>query len=348
MKVTRFSGNPIITPADVPPSQPDFEVICTFNAGATVFRKQTLLMVRVAERPRQEEGWVSFPVLNAETREIEVHRIAKNDPGLDTSDPRVFRYKGAACLSSISSLRLARSSDGFHFTIDPQPAIRPQEPYEAFGTEDARITRIGRTYYINYSAISSVGITTGLITTTDFDSYQRHGIIFCPDNRDVVFFPEKVNGKYACYHRPAPKHLGTPDIWFANSPDMIHWGEHRHVIGARADAWDSGRVGGGAPPFKTDRGWLSIYHGATPDDWYCLGAMLADLDQPHRIIARTPQPILKPETDYELNGFYGHVVFTCGATLAGDTIRVYYGAADTVMAVAELDFNELLQMMNDE
>ena len=342
MKVTRYSGNPLITPAGVAPSRADFEVVCTFNAGAARFKKETLMLVRVAERPRQEAGWVSFPLLDPDTREIEVRRIAKADPDLDLTDPRVYRYKGAAYLSSISHLRLARSTDGLHFTPEPQPAIKPQEWYEAFGTEDARITRIGRTYYINYSGISSKGITTGLATTVDFKTYCRLGIIFCPDNRDVVFFPEKVNGKYACYHRPAPKHLGTPDVWFAASPNMLHWGEHQHVISPRPDAWDSGRVGGGAPPFKTDRGWLSIYHGATPDDWYCLGALLADLDQPWKVIARSAQPLLKPETDYELHGFYGHVVFTCGATLDGDLIRIYYGAADTVMAVAEVSLSELL------
>ena len=212
MKVTRYSGNPLITPAGVAPSRADFEVVCTFNAGAARFKKETLMLVRVAERPRQEAGWVSFPLLDPDTREIEVRRIAKADPGLDLTDPRVYRYKGAAYLSSISHLRLARSTDGLHFTPEPQPAIKPQEWYEAFGTEDARITRIGRTYYINYSGISSKGITTGLATTVDFKTYSRLGIIFCPDNRDVVFFPEKVNGKYACYHRPAPKHLGTPDM----------------------------------------------------------------------------------------------------------------------------------------
>lgn len=342
MNITRYEGNPLVTPADVPPSRPDFEVICAFNAGAAVFRKETLLLLRVAERPRPEPGWVIFPVLNPETREIEVRRIAAGEPDLNLKDPRVIVYKGQGFLTSISHLRIARSRDGRNFTVDPQPAIRPQEWYETFGTEDGRVTKIGRKYYINYSGVSAVGITTGLAVTEDFTDFKRMGVIFCPDNRDVEIFPEKVNGKYACYHRPAPKHLGTPDMWLAYSPDLIHWGNHRHVISPRKDSWDSGRVGGGAPPFKTDRGWLSIYHGATPDDWYCLGALLTDLDEPHKVIARSAAPLLRPETDYEMKGFYGHVVFTCGATLAGDTIRIYYGAADTVMALAEVSISELL------
>ena len=342
MKVTRFAGNPIVTPASMPPSRPDFEVVCTFNAGAIRCRKETLMLVRVAERPKQEAGCVSFPVLNPDTKEIEVRRLSRNDPEVDLSDPRAIRHKNTIYLTSISHLRIARSSDGLHFTADPQPAIKPQEWYEAFGTEDARIQRVGGKYYINYSGVSGLGITTGLIATKDFRSFERLGVIFCPDNRDVVVFPEKVNGKYACYHRPAPKHLGTPDMWLAYSSNMIYWGDHRHVISPRPGAWDSGRVGGGAPPFKTDRGWLSIYHGATPDDWYCLGALLTDLDQPHKVIARSAQPLLRPEADYELKGFYGHVVFTCGATLDGDLIRIYYGGADTVMAVAELSLGELL------
>lgn len=342
MNVRRYDGNPVLTPLTVKASREDFEVVCTFNAGVTTAGNETLMMVRTAERPRQEKGWVAFPAFNADRAEIEVRRLRRDDPNLDLADPRVLRYKGDGFLTSISHQRLARSRDGLSFTADSQPVIAAQNHYESFGTEDSRITRIGGKYFITYVGVSPLGVSTCLAVTKDFKQFERMGMIFCPDNRDVVLFPEKLNGMYAAYHRPAPRHLGSPGMWLAYSPDLVHWGRHAHVIEPRRGAWDSGRVGGGAPPIKTEKGWLSIYHGATPDDWYSLGALLTDLEQPQRVLARSRLPLLKPEAKYEMEGFYGHVVFTCGTTLDGDRLRIYYGGADTVMAVAELSLQELL------
>lgn len=342
MKVTRYEGNPVITPADVKPSREDFNVVCTFNAGITQFGDETLMLIRTAEQPQQEKGWMAYPIFNADTGETDVKRIARDDPDLDLTDPRVSHYKNEAYLTSISHLRLARSADGLHFTADDLPAIRPQMYYEAFGVEDPRITLIDGKYYIDYVGVSPHGVTTCLTATEDFVSFERMGVMFCPANRDVVIFPEKIKGKYAAYHRPAPRDFGLLAIWLAYSPDLIHWGGHCSVAGPRPDMWDSFRVGGGAPPLKTDRGWLSIYHAATFDDWYFLGALLTDLDEPGKIIARSEKPLMGPEADYEMHGFYGHVVFTCGTTLDGDRLRIYYGAADTVMAAAELSLGELL------
>jgi len=342
VNIRRYENNPVVTTADVPPSREDFEVVCAFNAGVTSFGDETLMLIRTAERPAQEDGWVVFPVFNAETGETEVHRLRLDNPDLDVSDPRVIHHGLLRYLTSISHLRLARSKDGLNFTVDAEPAIEPASEYEEFGTEDSRITCIDGVYYIDYVGVSHLGVTTCLAKTTDFVTYERVGMVFCPDNRDVVLFPEKIGGKYAAYHRPAPRAIGTLSMWLAYSPDLIHWGGHRHVIEPRADMWDNCRVGAGAPPIKTDRGWLSIYHGATFDDWYCLGTLLTDLDEPHKVIARSTQPLLKPEADYEMKGFYGHVVFTCGTTLDGDRLRIYYGAADTVMAVAETSLSGLL------
>jgi len=342
VNVARYEKNPIITTADVPPSREDFEVVCAFNAGVTTLGDETLMLIRTAERPIQEKGWVVFPVYDPQSGQTEVRRLKTSDPDVDVSDPRVIHHGLERYLTSISHLRLARSSDGLNFTVDAEPAIAPAAEYEAFGTEDPRITCIDGTYYIDYVGVSHLGVTTCLAKTTDFVTYERMGVIFCPDNRDVVLFPEKVDDRFVAYHRPAPRTIGTLSMWLARSPDLVYWGEHRHVISPRPDLWDSCRVGGGAPPIKTDRGWLSIYHGATLDDWYCLGALLTDLDEPHKVIARSTGPLLKPETDYEMEGFYGHVVFTCGTTLAGDRLRIYYGAADTVMAVVEVSLGELL------
>jgi len=342
VNVIRCEANPLVTPADVRPSRDDFEVLCTFNAGVVRFGDETLMLMRTAERPIQEEAWVSAPVLNVETGEIDVRTISKNDPNADLADPRVIYYKDTFYLTSISHIRIARSTDGIHFTVDDKPAITPHTSYETFGTEDPRVTHIDGKYYIDYASVSERGVSTSLAVTEDFVTFQRMGVMFCPSNRDVVIFPEKINGKYAAYHRPAPLDIGTLDMWLAYSPDLVHWGGHLNVIGPRPGMWDSHRVGAGAPPLKTERGWLSIYHGATPDDWYHLGALLADIDAPQRILARSEHPILSPQAEYELHGFYDHVVFTCGTTLDGDRLRIYYGAADTVMAAAELSISQLL------
>jgi predicted GH43/DUF377 family glycosyl hydrolase len=272
-----------------------------------------------------------------------VLRIRKGDPDLEEIDSRVFRYRKATYLTSISHLRLARSPDGRSFTVAESPAMAPARREEEFGIEDPRITRIGDCYYINYSAISQMGISTGLAVTRDFAAYERLGIIFVPDNRDVTIFPEKVGGLYVCYHRPVSGMFGRADMWLATSPDLLRWGDHKFVAGTRPGMWDCWRIGGGAVPFKTPRGWLEIYHGVDATQRYCLAAMLADADQPERIIARSPAPILAPDAPYEREGFFGNVVFTCGAVAEQDgRVIVYYGAADQCIAAAETTVDDLL------
>jgi predicted GH43/DUF377 family glycosyl hydrolase len=341
----RFDHNPLITPKDVKPSRPDFEVVCVFNAGAVRFGREIVLLLRVAERPRPEPGEVVAPILHPDdpSRGIQVLRIRKGDPDLEEIDSRVFRYRKATYLTSISHLRLARSPDGRSFTVAESPAMAPARREEEFGIEDPRITRIGDCYYINYSAISQMGISTGLAVTRDFAAYERLGIIFVPDDRDVTIFPEKVGGLFVCYHRPVSGMFGRADMWLATSPDLLRWGDHKFVAGTRPGMWDCWRIGGGAVPFKTPRGWLEIYHGVDATQRYCLAAMLADADQPERIIARSPAPILAPDAPYEREGFFGNVVFTCGAVAEQDgRVIVYYGAADQCIAAAETTVDDLL------
>jgi predicted GH43/DUF377 family glycosyl hydrolase len=346
--LTRRPENPLITPHNVPPSQPDFEVIGVFNAGVTTYNGETLLLLRVAERPRADDDrWLHCPHLN-ENGNLIVQKIARDDPAWDTSDPRkIFhRESGQLLLTSISHLRLARSQDGVSFTIEPSPWLQAQPPYENFGTEDARITRIDETYYVNYTAVSEQGIATGLASTTDFQNIKRHGILFPPASRDVTLFPEKISGLYACYHRPMPGMFGAMNMWVATSPDLIHWGQHRLLMASKMADWSSGRVGGGAPPVRTPQGWLSIYHAADREDRYCLGAFLTPLSDPGRIIAQSADPILTPDAPYEREGFFSNVVFACGATLEGDRLRIYYGAADERMALVEGNLDDLLVQLS--
>lgn len=340
----RSAANPLIQPKAVSPSQPGFEVIGTFNAGAALYQDKIVLLVRVAERPiARGNGIIACPHLGQDGM-LTITEVHRNDPHYDTTDPRqvTHRASGRLLLTSISHLRLAHSEDGIHFSVDTLPWLPPANYAEAFGVEDARITRIEDTYYINYSAVSAHGIATALASTTDFVTFERHGVIFPPANRDVTLLPRRINGLYACYHRPMPGYFGGYNIWYATSPDLIHWGNHQLVMESEGTDWAAGRVGGGAPPLETAEGWLSIYHAADRQQRYCLGAFLTAPDEPQRIIRRSRGPILTPEARYEREGFFANVVFSCGVVQHGDLLRIYYGAADESIALAEVSTQALL------
>ena len=348
MAPRRAPENPILTPAMVAPSRPELEVVGVFNPAAVRHAGEVLLLLRVAEAPRGvAAGEVAAPVYDADSGRLEVRRWPRDAPGVDARDPRVIAVGGDTWLTSISHLRLARSTDGVHFDVEAVPALAPATVYEAFGVEDARITPIDGTYWINYTAVSNLGIATGLASTRDFVAFERHGIVFPPPNRDVTIFPERVGGRYAALHRPMPEGIGRPAIWYASSADMLAWGGHEIVAAARPGGWDDAKVGGGAVPFRVRSGgrdgWLAVYHGVTgsPPE-YALGALLLDAADPSRVLARSREPILRPEAPYEREGFFGNVVFTCGLLAEGDTVRVYYGAADGVTAVADLSLAEIL------
>lgn len=345
----RSSENPILTPAMIPPSRPDLEVVGAFNPGVTRHESDVVLLVRVAEAPpRSSSGDAAAPVYNAVTGQLDVHRWPAATAGLDVSDPRTIVVGGRTWLTSISHLRVARSADGVHFEVEPVPALSPATDLESFGIEDARITRLDGTYWINYTAVSPHGISTALASTRDFRTFERHGVIFPPPNRDVTIFPERIGGRYAALHRPMPEGLGEAAIWIGWSDDLLAWGRHDVVASARQDGWDNAKVGGGAVPFRVTcgahDGWLAIYHGVTRAPFeYSLGALLLDARNPGRVLGRSREPILRPEASYEREGFLGGVVFTCGVLADEDRVRVYYGAADGVTAVADLSLAEILR-----
>lgn len=346
MAVFRSPKNPIITPEDVKPSRPDYEVICAFNAGVARVGEDIVLLLRVAERPKNDNPQVYLaPIYDVASGELVVKEFDKDSPDNDFSDSRVIVTPGGTYLTSISHLRVARSKDGIHFDIEDQPALFPANEYEIYGIEDPRITLIDGTYYINYSAISDVGITTCLASTKDFKTFTRHGVIFHPENKDVEIFPERINGKYYALHRPSGGGFGRPEIWIAQSPDLMCWGNHKRLMGLRPDSWDSQRIGGSAVPFRVKQGWVEIYHGADYSNRYCLGAVLLDADEPWKVLARTEKPILEPEAEYEVNGFFGNVIFSCGALYEDGMVKIYYGAADTYMAYAEMPVDDILESL---
>jgi len=349
--IQRFEGNPIITPADVKPSRPDFEVMCAFNAGATTHDGKTVLLVRVAERPIQEEGYITTAFLDPDNpAEWTILRLALDDPDLelDPVDIRVFSYKGSPYLSSISHLRLATSTDGRNFEVSETPAMLPEHHHEVFGIEDPRITFIDGYYYTNYSAIAPNGITTCLARTTDFVTFEKLGIIFAPDNKDVAIFPEKIGGRYYCFHRPSMKQIGAPSMWLASSDDLLDWGRHQYVIGPRPGKWDEERVGCGAAPIKTDKGWLQIYHGSDQGVHYGSGVVLLDLEEPWKVVARTDTALILAETNYEKEGITKNVVFNNGLVQREDgTLDLYYGAADTRTCVASVEMSNLMAELEE-
>lgn len=350
MNVYRYEENPLITPQDVKPFHEGFEVIGAFNAGVTQYNGETLLLLRIAERPINDNpNTVKVPIFNVEKSVLEVIELDASDSTYDFSDTRVIREvnnpAGFAYLTSISYIRIARSKDGRHFTIDDDPFVYPSNKHETFGIEDARVTEIAGTYYVYFSVVSPYGVGESMIKTTDFVQTEHCGMIFAAENKDVLIFPEMVNGKYYALHRPTLKSIGSNDIWVAESTNLLHWGNHQHLAGIRPGMWDSGRIGGGAVPFKTDKGWLELYHGATVDNRYCMGALLLDLNDPTKVIARSTTPILEPVADYETHGFFGNVVFSCGVIEDGDVVKMYYGVADTSMACAEISLKEIFDTL---
>ncbi len=341
----RLDQNPLLKPADIRPSNASMKIECLLNPGVFRFDNKIWMLLRVAERPEQKENQVSFPLYN-DKGEIEILSFDKTDPDLDFTDPRVIQYKGRDYLTTLSHLRLVCSDDGRKF-YEPKgySPVFGTNKLEAYGIEDCRVVEIDATYYLTYTMVSHLGVGVGLIKTNDWKKFDRAGMIFPPHNKDCAIFGEKINGKYYALHRPSSPQLGGNYIWIAESPDLHHWGNHKCLATTRQDMWDSARVGSGAAPIKTEQGWLEIYHGANDEHRYCLGALLLDLKDPSRVIARSEKPIMEPTAEYERVGFFGNVVFTNGHYVDGDTIHLYYGASDEVICGADFSIGEILNSL---
>lgn len=346
--IERFAENPLLTPADAVASRPDMTVSGVFNPGAARLGEDTILLVRVAERPVFEPGFVASAALDPEAPgKIAVRRFSLTDPELDARDPRFFVYRGRSYPTSLSHLRLARSADGRNFELSPVPTLFPAGENEAFGIEDARLLRVGEWYYVSYVAVSERGALTRLARTKDFAAFERLGTLFPPDNKDVALFPAQAGGRHWALHRPCTEY---PGIWIASSADMLDWGGHRFLLGTRAGMWDGARVGGGAEPLLTERGWLALYHGAALDadgrPRYALGAALLDANEPWKVSRRAEKPFLTPEGPAETEGFMPNVLFNNGLVDRGDgTVDLYYGAADERVCGARLDLAALLKTL---
>ncbi len=342
--IEKYENNPIVKPSDVKPSREGYIVKGAFNPGAVRFGDEMLLLLRVAETCEPKEGFVRTPIYSFTDSGSypDILEISQNDPEVSLKDTRGVVYRGINYLSTLSHIRIARSRDGLHFTVDERPFIYPVNETEKYGCEDARVTLIEGTYFINFTVISEDSWCTMLAQTEDFKDVRRRGVIFHPENKDVALFPEKVGGKYIALHRPNNSGFGRASIWYSESPDLIHWGNHRCLVRPRDMKWEAVKIGGGAPPIKTPEGWLSIYHGKGEESVYSLFCILLDLEDPSKVIKRASEPILTPTEAFETDGFFGNVVFTNGMVEMDGRLYVYYGAADDSVGVAITDVESLL------
>ncbi len=329
-QLTRSQNNPILTPRkDV-----EWEAKAVFNPSV-IFDDSRKLFVML---------YRTYPKITEET-DLRVKR-----PG--------FKLK-----NQISYIGYAESVDGIKFKRRDDPFIFPEADYDKFGCEDPRITKISDTYYITYTAIDTliekkdpnIKIRIALASTKDFVTVKKHGIIGPPKrSKASAFFPEKVNsGKIGL--------LMTINSDSTNSHVAVrYYNSMEEVINQTDESWTEFLTTSqetavlqtqwwldrgpelGAPPIKTDRGWLLLFSNESMSDSWTIGAALLDLDEPHKLIARTSSNILQPATNYEMNGIVPNVTFPEGAVVVGDKLYVYYGSADTVISLATCNLNELL------
>jgi predicted GH43/DUF377 family glycosyl hydrolase len=256
-----------------------------------------------------------------------------------------------------SHLCAARSADGIGgWTIDPNPTLLadPQNhPEELWGVEDPRITyvpELGK-YAIAYTAFGKGGPGVSLALTEDFVHFERCGLVMQPDDKDAALLPRRIGGNFALLHRPVG--ASGAHIWISYSTDLWHWGSHKLMLPARKGGWwDADRVGLSPPLIETPQGWLMIYHGVrqtAAGGLYRVGLALFALDTPERCLARSDEWIFGPEAPYERDGDVDNVVFPCGHTIDadGDTLNLYYGAADTSIALATGSIRELLDWLGE-
>lgn len=302
----RYEGNPILTASDWP-----YRCNTVFNAGAvTLPNGKTLLLARVED------------------------------------------------MRGHSHLTVAQSDDGVGgWVIDEKPTLVPDPanfPEEEWGIEDPRITYVDELdrYAVVYTSYSTSGPLVSLALTKDFKSFERKGVVMPPEDKDAALFPRRFNGRWALIHRPMsnfPQHKAN--IWISFSEDLKHWGDSAVAIEARRGGWwDANKIGLSPQPIETNEGWLIIYHGVRNTAGGCiyrLGLALLDLEDPLQVIRRGDEWIFGPQEPYERVGDVGDVVFPCGVAVTpkADEVKIYYGAADTSIALATAKLSEMLDWL---
>lgn len=288
--------------------------------------------------------------------------LTKNDvpyPVATVHNAGVVKYKDKYIMLFRSHLQngrsvigLAESKDGYNFKVADEPFLTPSTDsifgeYEEYGVEDVRISQIDGDFLLTYSAYSRHGVRIGLAKTKDFKTVKRISLITQSDLRNVVIFPEKINGQYVRLDRPHSE-ISKWSIWISYSPDLVHWGNSKVIIKPETYHWDEMKIGPGATPIKTDKGWLNIYHGVfetMAGAVYRLGVALHDLNNPSTVIGVSDNWILQPEDPWEITGYVSNVVFTCGAVAEPDgSVKIYWGGADSVMCVGTAQIEDLINL----
>ena len=324
--IKRCLSNPVLKAADVP-----YASTSTYNAGITKFNGKYVMVFRNDYGPSREDfdkfaaGQAAYPIVNI-------------------------------------NLGLAVSDDGINWEVQPEPCFSgATTSLETNRVYDPRLTVIEGRCYMCFAIDTFYGVRGGIAVTDDLENFEILSITV-PDNRNMVLFPEKINGNFVRLERPFPvygRQGGEAfDIWLSESPDAKFWGEHRLVLGAESVPYSSCKIGPAAPPVRTDAGWLTTIHAVERDDdkelytwekeWhkvYYAGIMLLDLDDPSKVIGFSKEPLLSPETEYELEGFRGSVIFPGGMILEDSgEVKIYYGAADSVECLATAHVDDLIKM----
>ncbi|MEM9883070.1 MAG: glycosylase [Planctomycetota bacterium] len=351
----RRATHRLLSPDDLKPSRDGMRVIGVFNpAAARRADGRIVMLARVAEAPTdRRSGFHALPRIDADGGLVVEYLPEDQDTLID---PRkvVRAADGLMRLKFVSHIRAFLLDETGTRVESELPPLLAEGPYETFGVEDPRITVIDGTYFVTYVSVSEHGAATSLATTRDFETYERHGIIFCPENKDVVLLPEKVGGRFVALHRPNTfQRFCKPEMWLATSDDAVAWGGHRHVWSGRR-AWDDDRIGAGPPPVRVagrsgrPGGLLELYHGSRRATKrgevgaYQAGLLLLDPDDPARVLAHSPEPVMAAQHDWEMTGFVPNVVFPTGVIETDNQWQVYYGAADTHVGVAVFDLDDLM------
>ncbi|AIQ40087.1 glycoside hydrolase family 130 protein [Paenibacillus sp. FSL R5-0912] len=269
--------------------------------------------------------------------------------------------KGIVAPHHTTNLGLAFSDDGIAWEVQPEPCWSWHDE-EVVRVYDPRLTVIGERCYLCFAVDTLHGLRGGIAVTDDFRSFEVLSLSL-PDNRNMVLFPEKIGGRYVRLERPLPVYsrggLDRFDMWMSDSPDLKYWGNHKLLLAVENVAYANDKVGPGAPPVKTDKGWLTTFHAVDldrsrgkngwEDSWkkrYTAGIMLLDLEDPSRIIGRAAAPLLAPEALYETSGGFRNDVIFPGGMILEDSgeVKIYYGAADTVECLATAHVDDLLRL----
>jgi len=294
------------------------------------------------------------PILTAKDFPVMVNAVF--NPGAAVFGGRTVLLMRVEYRTGLSALVVATSEDGLTgWEIDPVRGLAPEPGFdERWGLEDPRITQVGDRYYVAYTGYSAGGPLVCLASTTDFVRWERYGALMAPTDKDAALFGVRFGGRWALLHRPAPSGPGyDANIWLSYSPDLRHWGDPGIVLTARHGGWwDAHKVGVGPPPLLTEAGWLLCYHGVrttSAGSIYRVGLALLDRYDPATVIARGDEWVFGPREPYERRGDVPGVVFPCGWLLRddGDTLHVYYGAADSSVCVAEASLSALLRSLRD-